>query len=102
MSDPMRIRAAENNGVVDVKILMKHDMESGQRKDAAGKIIPAWFITTVNVKAQGKDVFTADLGSAVSKDPFLNFKYKGAKGDKIVVSWVDTRGDKRTDETTAA
>ena len=33
---------------------------------------------------------------------FLNFKYKGAKGDKIVVSWVDSKGDKRTDEATAS
>ncbi len=98
MGDPMRIRATETNGIVDVKILMKHDMESGQRKDAAGKLIPAWFITALNVKAQGKEVFSANFGSAISKDPFLNFKYKGTKGDKLVVSWVDTRGDKRSDE----
>jgi len=56
----------------------------------------------LNVKAQGKDVFNAQFGPAVSKDPFLNFKYKGSKGDKIVVSWVDTKGDKRTDEATAS
>ena len=102
MSDPMRIRAVEKDGLVDVKILMKHDMESGQRKDSSGKLIPAWFISSLNVKAQGKDVFNAHFGPAISKDPFLNFKYKGAKGDKIVVSWVDTKGDKRTDETTAS
>ena len=53
MADPMRVRAAENGGIVDVKILMKHDMESGQRKDASGKTIPAWFISTINVKANG-------------------------------------------------
>lgn len=102
MSDPMRVRAAESGGVVDVKILMKHDMESGLRKDASGKAVPAWFIKTLNVKAQGKDVLNAEFGTAVSKDPFLNFKYKGAKGDKIVVSWVDSKGDTRTDETTAS
>ena len=102
MGDPMRIRAAESNGVVDVKILMKHDMESGQRKDASGKVIPAWFINMLNVKANGKDVFNAQFGSAVSKDPFLNFKYKGAKGDKLVVNWIDTKGDKRTDEATVS
>ena len=84
MADPMRVRATESGGVVDVKILMKHDMESGQRKDAAGKVIPAWFISTLNVKAQGNDVFNAQFGPAVSKDPFLNFKYKGAKGDKLM------------------
>ena len=102
MSDPMRVRAAESGGVVDVKILMKHDMESGLRKDASGKAVPAWFIKTLNVKAQGKDVLNAEFGTAVSKDPFLNFKYKGAKGDKIVVSWIDSKGDTRTDETTAS
>jgi sulfur-oxidizing protein SoxZ len=102
MADPMRVRATESGGVVDVKILMKHDMESGLRKDAAGKTVPAWFIKTLNVKAQGKDVLNAEFGTAVSKDPFLNFKYKGAKGDKIVVSWVDSKGDTRTDETTAS
>jgi len=98
----MRVRATEKDGIVDVKILMKHDMESGQRKDASGKLIPAWFINMLNVKANGKDVFNAQFGPAVSKDPFLNFKYKGAKGDKLVVNWVDTKGDKRTDEATVS
>ena len=98
----MRVRATEKDGIVDVKILMKHDMESGQRKDASGKVIPAWFISVLNVKANGKDVFNAQFGPAVSKDPFLNFKYKGAKGDKLLVNWVDTKGDKRTDEATVS
>lgn len=98
MPDPMRIRATEKDGIVDVKILMRHDMESGQRKDAAGKTVPAWFIQNLNVKAQGKDVFNAHFGSAISKDPFLNFKYKGSKGDKLTVSWLDTKGEKRVDE----
>ncbi len=102
MSDPMRIRATEKDGIVDVKILMKHDMESGQRKDASGKLIPAWFINMLNVKVQGKDVFNAEFGPGVSKDPFLNFKYKGSKGDKLVVNWIDTKGDKRTDEATVS
>lgn len=102
MADPMRVRAAESGGTVDVKILMKHDMESGQRKDAAGKTIPAWFINTINVKANGKDVFNGQFGPAVSKDPFLNFKYKGAKGDKITVTWNDNKADKRTDEATVS
>ena len=102
MPDPMRVRAAESGGVVDVKILMKHDMESGLRKDASGKAVPAWFIKNLNVKAQGKDVLNAEFGTAVSKDPFLNFKYKGAKGDKIVVSWTDSKGETRADEATAS
>ncbi|MDB0567418.1 thiosulfate oxidation carrier complex protein SoxZ [Ralstonia solanacearum] len=101
MADPMRIRATENGGVTDVKILMKHDMETGQRKDTAGKIVPAWHITNVTVQHNDKTVLDAQFGPAVSKDPFLNLKFKGAaKGDKVAVTWVDNHGDKRTDEAT--
>lgn len=101
MSDPMRVRAAEINGLIDVKILMKHDMESGQRKDASGALIPAWHITNVVAKVKDKEVFSAQFGTAVSKDPFLNFKFKGAaKGDEVTISWVDTKGDTRTDKVT--
>ena len=103
MGDPMRIRATESGGVTEVKILMKHDMESGQRKDATGKVIPAWHINTVTAKIKDKEVFAAQFGPAVSKDPFLNFKVRGAaKGDKISVSWLDNRGDTRTDEVAIA
>ena len=103
MGDPMRIRATESGGVVEVKVLMKHDMESGQRKDAAGKVIPAWHINTLTAKVKDKEVFAAEFGPAVSKDPFLNFKFKGAaKGDKISVTWVDHRGDPRTHEVAIA
>lgn len=101
MGNPMRIRAASSGDVVEVKILMRHDMESGQRKDSSGKIVPAHFIQTVVAKVKDKVVLDAQFGPAVSKDPFLSFKFKGgAKGDKLSVSWVDNKGDTRTDETT--
>jgi sulfur-oxidizing protein SoxZ len=99
MADPMRVRAQENGGVVDVKVLMKHDMETGQRKDPSGKTIPAHHITTLTATCKGKQVFEAQFGPAVSKDPFLNFKFKGgAKGDTVSITWVDNKNDKRTDE----
>lgn len=103
MADPMRIRAAVAGDVVEVKILMRHDMESGQRKDSAGKIIPAHYIKTLEAKWKDKVVFGASFGPSVSKDPFLSFKFKGAaKGDKVAVTWVDTKGDTRTDEGTVS
>ena len=44
---------------------------------------------------------TAQWGPAVAKNPFLQFNVKGAKaGDKIGISWVDNKGDKRSDEAT--
>ncbi|HTD04092.1 thiosulfate oxidation carrier complex protein SoxZ [Undibacterium sp.] len=101
MADPMRIRAAEKAGVTEVKVLMSHEMETGQRKDGAGKIVPAWFIQNVSFKHKDKEVFTAQFGTSISKNPLLSFRFKGAaKGDKIVVNWVDNHGDKRQDEGT--
>jgi sulfur-oxidizing protein SoxZ len=103
MADPMRIRAQAAGDKTTVRVLMSHEMETGQRKDAAGKVIPAWYIQEVSAQLNGKTVMTAQWGPAVSKNPFLQFTLKGAKpGDKIAVSWVDNRGDKRTDEATVS
>lgn len=103
MADPMRIRAAVKGDVTEVKILMSHPMETGQRKDASGQLVPAHFIDKVTATWNGKTVLTADWGPAVSKNPFLAFRFKGAKaGDKISVTWVDTNGATRTDEATIA
>lgn len=101
MADPMKIRATLQGDTADVKVLMSHIMETGQRKDASGEVIPAHFIQTVTATCNGKTVLSAQWGPAVSKNPFLAFKFKGAaKGDKIQVTWVDNKGDTRTDEAT--
>ncbi len=99
MSDPMRIRAQAQGDKTTVRVLVGHEMESGQRKDAAGKTVPAWFIQEISATWNGKTVMRAQWGAAVSKNPFMQFSFKGGKaGDKVVVSWVDNRGDKRSDE----
>ena len=99
MADPMRIRAQVAGSNATVRVLMNHEMESGQRKDAAGKTVPAWHISEVSATHNGKPVMTAEWGPAVSKNPFLQFTVKGAKaGDKISVTWKDNKGDTRTDE----
>jgi sulfur-oxidizing protein SoxZ len=103
MADPMRIRAQVAGDKATVRVLMSHEMESGQRKDSAGKLVPAMFINEVTASLNGKVVLTADWGWAVSKNPFLQFVVKGAKaGDKIAVTWKDTSGATRTDEATAS
>ena len=103
MADPMRIRAQSSGGNAVVRVLMSHEMETGQRRDSAGKLIPAWFIQDVSATHNGKPVFSAQWGPAVAKNPFLQFTVKGAKaGDKIAVTWVDNKGDKRTDEATVS
>jgi len=99
MADPMRIRAVAKDGLVNVKVLMSHEMETGQRKDNAGNLVPAHFIQSVTATYNGKTVLSAQWGTAVSKNPFLEFNFKGGqKGEKIQVTWTDNKGDKRTDE----
>jgi len=101
MADPMRIRAQSAGDKTTVRVLMSHEMETGQRKDSAGKLIPAWFIQEVTAAHNGKPVLTAEWGPSISKNPFLQFVVKGAKaGDKITISWVDNKGEKRSDEAT--
>lgn len=96
MAEPMKIRAQAEGDIANVKVLMNHPMETGQRKDAkTGQVVPAHFIQTVTAQVNGKTVLDAQWSQAVSKNPFLGFKVKGAKaGDKVVVSWADNKGDK--------
>ena len=103
MADPMRIRAQSSGDKATVRVLMSHEMETGLRVDTSGKVIPAWYIQEVTVQHNGKTVMTAQWGPAVAKNPFLQFNVKGAKaGDRITISWVDTKGDTRTDEATVS
>jgi sulfur-oxidizing protein SoxZ len=103
MADPMRIRAQVAGDKATVRVLMSHEMETGLRKDSAGKVIPAWFIQEVTASLNGKPVLTAQWGPSIAKNPFLQFNVKGAKaGDKIAVTWKDNKGESRTDEATVA
>jgi sulfur-oxidizing protein SoxZ len=101
MGDPMRIRAQIKDGTTDVRVLMAHPMETGLRKDSAGKTIPALYIDDVKATSGGRTVLTARWGQAVSQNPYLQFRFRGsAAGDKVAVTWTDTSGDSRTDEAT--
>lgn len=103
MAEPTRIRAQAQGGSAIVRVLMAHEMETGQRRDSAGQVVPAWHITEVIAQLNGKTVLTVQCGPAVSKNPFLQFTVKGAKaGDRIRIGWVDNRGDRRSDEAVVA
>ncbi|ENO89463.1 thiosulfate oxidation carrier complex protein SoxZ [Thauera linaloolentis] len=99
MANPIRIRAAARDGVTEVRVLMSHVMETGQRKDASGAVIPAHFITELTVRHNDRVVLSAEFGPSVSANPYLAFKFNGgAKGDRVEVSWIDNKGDTRSDE----
>lgn len=98
MADPMKIRATLQGDTADVRILMRHPMETGTRKTASG-VVPVHFIQSVIVQHNGKTVLDAQWSQAISRDPFLGVRVKGAKaGDKISVTWTDNKGETRTDD----
>lgn len=99
MTNPMKIRATAKEGVTEVRILMQHEMETGRRKDDAGNLVPAWYITGVTAWHKDHVVLEAQFGTAVSKNPYLVFRFKGGiPGEKVSVKWADNKGDSRLDE----
>ena len=100
MASSIRVRATSNGDITEVQALIQHPMDTGLVKDAKGEVIPAHFIQRLKFECNGKDVFVADWGTAVSKDPYVKFSFKGAKkGDDLKVSWTDNKGG--SDTTTA-
>jgi len=96
MANTIKARAQAKGGVVTVKALINHPMETGLRKDKkTGQKIPAHFIQEVTADHNGKNVMLAEWGGAVSKNPYISFKFNGGKsGDSITLSWVDNKGEK--------
>ncbi|MDH3354397.1 MAG: thiosulfate oxidation carrier complex protein SoxZ [Chromatiales bacterium] len=92
----IKIRAKIKKGACEVKALMKHPMETGQRKNKkTGKKIPAHFIQEVNCTHNGQSVLAAEWGGAISTNPYLSFIFDGAKkGESVTISWLDNQGGK--------
>jgi sulfur-oxidizing protein SoxZ len=98
MAGNIKVKVKLSGDVAEVKSLMLHPMETGARKDPdTGELIPAHHITQLTFSNNGKTVMVANFSTAVSKNPYFGFKFRGAKaGDTVKVAWVDNRGD--TDE----
>ena len=100
MGKPIKVRARVKDDIADVKVLMEHPMETGARVDAGtGKPVPRHYIKEVVCKHNGTVVHRAYWGTAVSKKPYMAFKFKGAKpGDKLEISWSDNTGETSSTE----
>ena len=99
MAGPMKMRASLGQGFTEVRVLMTHPMETGQRKDSDGKLVPMHFIQNLTVKVNGKLMVDAQISQAISRNPVFSFRLKGgAKGDKIEVAWVDNKGESNSTE----
>jgi sulfur-oxidizing protein SoxZ len=99
MASSIRVRATTKGETTEVQALIQHPMDSGFIKDDKGEFIPAHYIKELTFEHNGRPVFVADWGTAVSKDPYVKFAFQGGnKGDDLKVSWIDNKGE--TDSTT--
>jgi sulfur-oxidizing protein SoxZ len=93
MASSIRVRAIAKGETTEVQTLIQHPMESGFIKDDKGEFIPAHYIRELTFEHDGHTVFIANWGTAVSKDPYVKFAFRGGnKGDDLKVSWIDNKG----------
>jgi len=95
MSNLARLRlpdSAKRGDVIEVRLLIQHDMETGFRRDMQGRAVPLNVIQDVRVIYAGEEVFRAELGSGVSANPYLAFPLRVEAGGEVRAEWVDTTG----------
>jgi sulfur-oxidizing protein SoxZ len=94
VASQIKVKAKLSGDVAEIKSLMLHPMETGARKDPdTGELVPAHHITQLTFTNNGEPVVIANFSTAVSKNPYFSFKFRGAKaGDTLRVSWVDNLG----------
>jgi sulfur-oxidizing protein SoxZ len=102
MTGNIRIRAQLQGTVTEVKTLLEHPMESGNRRDGdSGERVPAHYIQEIVCEHNGQVVMTAYWGPAVAKNPFWSLRINGGRpGDTIRIRWIDNRGETAAAETT--
>ena len=89
-------KSAKAGETIVIKTLISHEMESGQRKDKDGKIIPREIINKFTASFNGKTVFEADWFPAISANPYQSFFFKAAESGEFSFVWHDDNGSTYT------
>ena len=87
-------KQAKQGDLIEVKALVAHVMETGQRKDSAGNTIPRKILNKFICTVNGKEVFSADFEPAISANPYIQFKFRAQESGAVVLTWVDDDGSK--------
>ena len=85
---------AKVGDLVEVKALVQHVMESGQRRDSAGNVIPRKILNKFTCTVNGKEVFAADFEPAIAANPYIQFKFRATESGPVVLTWTDDDGSK--------
>ena len=94
----IRVPAQARKGeVIEIKTLVSHPMESGQRRDNMGKAIPRHILNRFVCTYNGEEVFRADLFPAIAANPFLAFFTVATESGEFVFQWTDDDGSIQTE-----
>lgn len=93
-------KEAKKGELVEVKALVAHIMETGQRKDSQGQVIPRKILNKFTCTVNGKEVFSADFEPAIAANPYIQFKFRAQESGPVVLTWVDDDGSKIVGEET--
>jgi sulfur-oxidizing protein SoxZ len=85
-------KSVKKGEVFEVKSLISHKMESGQRKGKDGEKIPRQIINKFVCSYNGKDVFSSNWQGAVSANPYLSFHIKAVESGSLDLTWTDDSG----------
>ena len=103
VAEAIKMRVRLQGDLADIRILIPHPMENGQRRDDAGQTVPAHFIQTFVVSLNGTPLVEGQLNTSIAKNPLFAFKARGIRaGDRVAAHWVDNRGNQRQDEVVVA
>lgn len=95
----VRVPATAKVGeVVEIKTLISHVMETGQRRDANGTLVPRNIINTFTATFNGRDVFRAALQPGISANPFISFFLKVPASGELVMTWTEDGGATMVDK----
>jgi sulfur-oxidizing protein SoxZ len=93
-------KEAKKGDLVEVKALVQHVMETGQRKDNQGQVIPRKILNKFTCTVNGKEVFSADFEPAIAANPYIQFKFRAQESGPVVLTWIDDDGSKIVGEET--
>ena len=91
-------KSASKGEIIEIKSLISHAMESGQRKDKEGKPIPRKIINKFIVTFNGKEFFSADWAPAVAANPYMAFHMRASESGTMEFTWIDDDGSKYTEK----
>ena len=76
----------------EVRLSIRHPMETGYRTDDVGRGIPRNVIRTLTCRYNGDVMFSAQLSSGIAANPYLRWFVTARTSGELVFDWIDDAG----------